>query len=74
MLNVQCVWLPSPPVLTQKVSTVLSPQRKGYHSIANGTLCRWELTVTESVVFFYQLVYLQFFNTAPISANTGSQA
>ena len=42
MLGVQCVWLPSPPVLTQKVSTVLSPQREGYHSIANGTLCRWE--------------------------------
>ena len=52
MLNVQCVWLPSPPVLTQKVSTVLSPQREGYHSKANLTLCRWELTVTESVVYF----------------------
>ena len=58
MLNVQCVWLPSPPVLTQKVSTVLFPQRDGYHSIANGTLCRWEFQICYHQQLFPRLLRL----------------
>ena len=41
----QIYGFPVPQYLQFQVSTVLSPQREGYHSIANGTLCRWEFTI-----------------------------
>ena len=41
----QIYGFPVPQYLQFQVSSVLSPQREGYHSIANGTLCRWEFTI-----------------------------